>query len=86
MIRQAIGLYLDGVRDRYGAEGLGGDSQPDMPSAAGTLAVTLLLPMSRVAELEALAAQRQTTASALIRRVICCSLLGRSPVQKLAEQ
>ena len=79
MVRQALGLYLAGVRERCGTDDMWGDSHPDVPSdGVGALAVTLLLPMSRLAELEALAARRDTTASALIRRVVCSSLLGRS--------
>ena len=45
----------------------------------GVLVVTLLLPTSRLAELEVLAARRDTTASTLIRRVVCCSLLRHPP-------
>ncbi len=82
MIRQALGLYLAGVRDRCDAGG-GGDSQPDTPSdGPGVLAVTLLLPVSRLLELEAIAARGGTTAGALIRRVVWFSLHLRSPHQQ----
>ena len=80
MIRQAIGLYLAGVRDR--CDGTWGDSPPDVPSD-DALTVPLLLPFSRLAELESLAVQRDTTASALVRRVVCCFLLECSSGQQL---
>ena len=74
MLRRALGLYFAGVLDRDLADGMCGDSQPDLPpDGSGVLAVTLLLPISRLTELESLAARRDTTASALIRRVICCA-------------
>jgi hypothetical protein len=83
MIRHALGIYLAGVRERCGTDGMWGDSQPDTPSdGPGVLAVTLLFPVSQLAELEALAARCDTTASALIRRVVCSSLLLRSPHQQ----
>jgi hypothetical protein len=80
MIRQAIGLYLAGVSDR--CDGAWYDSPLDVPFD-DALTVLVLLPISRLAELEALAAQRDTTASALIRRVVCCFLLECSSGQQL---
>ncbi|OWK39802.1 hypothetical protein FRUB_05692 [Fimbriiglobus ruber] len=79
MIREAIGLYLAGVRDRCSAEGLWANSEPDTPSDESDVhSVTLLLPVSRLAELDAHAASRDTTAGVLIRRLVCSSLLKRS--------
>jgi hypothetical protein len=83
MIRQAIDLHLAGARERSDGHDLRDDSEPDMPSdGSGSIAVTLLFPVAQLAELEALAARRATATSALIRRIVCCSLLGRSPNQQ----
>ena len=78
MIRQALGHYLAEVRDRRDANDRLDDSQPDRTDGHGVLTVMLQIPLSRLAELEALAAQRDTTASALIRHVVCFSFLSRS--------
>ena len=87
MIREALGLYLAGRRDRCGTDGMGGGTQPDPPSDdPGVLAVTLLLPVSRLAELEVVAARGGTTAGALIRRVVCSTLLGRTSARRPPEE
>jgi hypothetical protein len=82
MIRQALGLYLTAVRDQCNDEDGWGDFQPDAPFVGpDVLAVTLLLPASGLAELEAVAARRDAPASTLIRHVIYFALLGRSTRQ-----
>ncbi|HEV3439988.1 MAG TPA: hypothetical protein VG122_21655 [Gemmata sp.] len=87
MIRQAIGQYVTRAAEPCGTDDKWADSQLDTPSdMSGSLVVTLLLPVSRLEELESIATQVDTTASALIRRVVCYSLLGRSSVQQLTNK
>jgi hypothetical protein len=82
MIRQAIGVYIARARDRCDAVDMWGDSQPDASSdEAEALTVTLLLPSSRLVELEALSAQQLITTRTLIRHVVCFSIIGFSPIQ-----
>jgi hypothetical protein len=79
MIRRAVDLHLAGARERGDGSDTG-DTRPDMPpDGSGAIAVTLLFPAAQLAELEALAARRATPMSVLIRRIVHCSLLGRSP-------
>jgi hypothetical protein len=81
MIRQALGDYLAGASKECGAGGLGAFQPELVLDGSRVLAVTLLLPGSRLAELEALADQFETTVSVLIRRAVCCCLLPLSPNQ-----
>jgi hypothetical protein len=80
MIRQAVERHLAGARETGdGHDSVGGFQLDVPPDGSGTIAVTLLLPVAQLAQLEALAARRATPTSALIRRIVCSSLLGRSP-------
>ena len=82
MIRLAIGNYLACECNRcdYDCEWtcfrLGAS-----PNESGGIVVRLLMPISRLAELEVLAIQRETTPAALVRYVVCGSLLLSSPIQ-----
>ena len=76
-IRSAIGLHLAGGCNRCNADCIQGDLQLDSPPyGSGTVEATLLLPTSRLEELETLASQSDTTTGTLIRGMVCCSLLG----------
>lgn len=87
MIRQAIGRYVTGAVEPCGTDDKWADSQIDTPfDMSGALVVTLLLPVSRLEELKAIATQRDTTASALIRHVVCRFLLRRSSDQQLKNK
>ena len=83
IIRSAIGLHLAGGCNRCNADCVLGDLRVDSPpDGSGVVEVTLLLPTSRQAELEALASQSDTATGTLIRGMICCSLLACSPTQR----
>lgn len=82
LIRLALGHYLAEARDRCGADGRLDDDQLDLTDGQGVLAVTLLLPLSRLAELDAIAVRSATTTSALIRRVVCSSLIRSQASQE----
>jgi len=90
MIRQAIGPALAGSRGRSDFGGDWSDFQPhptpDSPDSPGVIAVTLLLTVSQFGELEALAFDFDTTTGALIRRVICCSILQIGRTQQSANE
>ena len=73
MIRLAIGAYLAGGC-RCGAD----DRLDAVPDSSNVGEIRLLVPTSRLAELQALAARRGTTTDALIRRVVCHSIIGCS--------
>jgi hypothetical protein len=77
MIRLTLGHYLAAMRDRCDADGGQDDAQHDMLiEGSSIITLMLLLPLSRMAELESIAARCDTTASVLIRRVVCSSLIG----------
>jgi hypothetical protein len=69
-IRQAIRLYLAGGCNRCDSDCTWGDVRLDIPPDGSGVEVTLLLPTSRLVELEALAVQRDTTTAALIRQAV----------------
>ncbi|WP_020465588.1 hypothetical protein [Singulisphaera acidiphila] len=83
IIRLAIDLHIAGGCNRSDVHRiLGGLRIDSPPDGFGIVEVTLLLPTSRLAELEALASQSDTTTGTLIRGMFCCSLLECSPIQQ----
>ena len=86
MIREALGRYLADEGDRGDAEGWHGDDHPDLTDGHGVVAVTLLLPLSLLAALEALAARRASTTTAVIRRVVCATLIGCQSGRQLLNE
>ncbi len=83
IIRRAIGLHLAGRCNRCNADCILGDLRIDSPpDGSGIVEVTLLLPRSRLAELETLASQSDTTTGTLIRGMLSCSLIECSPIQQ----
>ena len=82
MIRLAIGLHLaHGCGCCESGWGLGNPRIESPPDCPGIFEVSLLLPSSRVGELEVLAFRCETTTASLIRRMVCCSLLECSSIQ-----
>mgnify|MGYP001797798024 CR=1 FL=1 len=83
MLRLAIGLHLArGCRCCESDSGLGNPRIESPPDGPGIVEVSLLLPSSRVSELEVLAARRDTTTASLIRRMVSCSLLECSSIHQ----
>ena len=83
IIRMAIGLHVGGACNECNADCILGDLRSDSPpEGSGVVEVTLLLPFSRLTELEAIAFQSDTTSGTLIRGIICCLLLKCSPIRR----
>ena len=82
LIRLTIAHHLTGRCNRCNSHCILGDLRTDSPlNGSGVVEVPLLLPTSRLAELETLAFQSDTTTATLIRGMVCCSLLECRPIQ-----